>query len=156
MHGIRFAEILVKAVVYESIVTQIVVKPSLPEGRMKWISEQLSSQGFDSLLECKIASEHHFSLNYSNSDKVQPTDFELLNIFADEILRVETNCTLITLVGEASDQQWKGEAAELLDRLLPQNRLAIYFGENNDRLSLLVKSENDLKLCQQLHHELIE
>jgi len=149
-------EVLVKAVVYESNVSQIVVQKSLSEDRIKWISEQLASQGFDSLLECKIAGKYHLILNYSNSDKAQPTDLELFNIFANEGLLVNTHCTLITLVGEASDQQWISQAAELLDRLLPEKMLAIYLDENNDRLSLLVKSENDLELSQQLHHELIE
>ena len=149
-------EVLVKAVVYLSNVTQIVVKTSLSEERIKSVSKQLASQGFDSLLDCKIAGKHHLVLSYSNSDKVQPTDLELLDILSDKEGLVNTHCTLITLVGESSNQQWKGEAVELVDRLPPQNMLATYLDENNDRLSLLVKSENGLKLCQQLHQQLIE
>lgn len=149
-------EVLVKAVVYESNVTQIIVQNSLSEERLKWITEQLASQGFDSLLECKIANKSHLILNYSNSDKIQPTSLELLNIFSAESLLVNTHCTLITLVGEASDQRWIGDSLERLNRLLPENMLATYLDENNGRLSLLVKSENDLKLSQQVHHELIE
>lgn len=149
-------EVLVKAVVHESNVIQIIFQKTLSEERIKRVFDQLVSQGFDSLLECKIAGKHHLILNYSNSDKVQPGDLELLNIFANEGLLVNSNCALITLVGEVSDQQWIREALELIDSLLSKKMLAIYLDEFNDRLSLLVKSENDLKISQQLHHELID
>ncbi len=154
--NLSMPEVSAKAVVYESNVTQLVVNKSLSQERVKSISEQLTSQGFDSLLECKIADQYHWVLSYSNSDKVQPTDRELLNIFADKRLLVATHCILITLLGEASDQAWINNAIDLIDGQLQENILETYLSENHDRLSLLLKSENTLMLCQRLHHELIE
>jgi len=149
-------QVAVKAVVHETNVTQIVFPESSSGGLIRRVSERLVSQGFDPLLERKIAGKHHLILNYSNSDKAQPGDLELLSIFAEEGLKANANCALITLVGEVSNRQWMMEAVDLLDNLLSEKILSIYYdNNNNDSLSLLVKSENNLKISQQLHRELI-
>jgi diaminopimelate decarboxylase/aspartate kinase len=148
-------EISVKAIVFETNTTQLIAPAPLPKSRLNEIAEQLSSQGFDLILICQIENQNHLILNYANSDKVQPSETELIKIFVDDNLNVNINCALITLVGEASNQQWIEKTIEWINLSAPESLLAIYHSENKDRLSLLVSSENHLQISQQLHVELI-
>ena len=148
-------EIPVKAIVYETNNTQIVAPESLSVSRLEWITEQLSSKGFDLLLTCRVDGLRHLILNYSNSDRAQPSDKEISKIFTNDHLIVITNCVLITLVGEVSNQQWIGKTIEWLAKMTEEKLLATYHSENKDRLSLLVKSKNHLQLSHQLHDALI-
>ncbi len=148
-------EVPVKAIVYEINNTQIIAPESLSVSRLEWLTEQLFSKGFDLLLTCQVKGRHHLILNYSNSDRAQPSDKEIIKIFIDDHLSVTTNCVLITLVGEVSNRQWTEKTIEWLAKMPEEELLATYHSENKDRLSLLVKSKNYLQLSHQLHEALI-
>ncbi len=148
-------EISVKAVVYEANTCQIIISDLSSKSRLKLINDKLSSLGFDILLTAEIKAQNHLILNYTNSDKIQPSEKVLCELFSDDNITVNINYALITLVGEAAQQNWIEEAIHWINQLVSESQLVFYSSEDKTRLSLLVKPERYLQLSQQIHQKLI-
>lgn len=153
--GESMPEILIKAVVYEANNTQIILPECWSGKRLKTMTAKLCSQGFDLLLTAQVGQQHHIIINYSNSDKIEPSDVELAEKFLNDQLEINTKRALITLVSEVTNQHWIEETVDLVKKLVAEDLLAVYPSEKGDRLSLLVRSENCLQISQQLHQSFI-
>jgi len=150
----------VKAIVYEAKTTHFVFTPPVDGQGLDGIHENLSRLGFDQLLLCQIGDEYHLTSTYVNSDRAQPDFPVLLNAFVRCSVTAFINKALITLVseilvGENSDLNWIENTKALICELVGDKLIQLYVGENNDRISLLVESEDCLQISQMLHQALI-
>jgi len=142
------------AVVVESDICQIKFAKFGCDSERSQFRQSITKFGYDTLLKYLTDSQEHWLLNYTNSDLAQPESREIQGLIRNR-LSINSNCALVTLIGEPRKLLWKAKAMDFIRQWNSSEILDIYPNKRNDRLSILLTSDNYLDFYQKLHQSVI-